>query len=247
MKCESCQQDNKNKAVFCSNCGKRIVAEVAEEYEAHVKKISVFFFTLLLYIAILHLTKLATDFTTTVIADVIFIAIVIVFTIIHYSSIKPQFTLRSLKPLALLLVPIVAIGFAFVVHGVASFMNRSLFDREESTYLTHYLETSNPLFYAILSIGVMPAIFEEIAFRGILFRELEMITTKPAVILITSILFTLLHFSLLSVIWLFPGALALGYLRAKYNTIAYGVLAHFTYNTSIVLIQYYTLRTVMPI
>lgn len=232
--------------MFCSHCGKRLQIEaiaIEEEYESHVKKVSVFFFTLLAYIAILHFTHFAVGFEGSLLADVLFILIVVVFTVIHFNSIKPQFSFNTIKPLAVLLTLICATAFACIVHVFANLMNKSLFDNVEVSYLDHYKETSNPLLWAILSIGVMPAIFEEIAFRGILFRELELITTTPAVILITSILFTLLHFSFLSVIWLFPGALALGYLRARYKTINYGILAHFTYNTSIVLIEYYTMKS----
>jgi len=147
------------------------------------------------------------------------------------------FNFTLLKPLVLLIVFGSTACMALCVHMFATYLNNSLFDRTQQIYYDFYKDSPYPLLLCILSIGVVPAIFEEIAFRGILFSELLFVTNKNAVILITSILFTLLHFSVISIIWLFPFALAMGYLRAKYNTILYGVLAHFTYNTSIVVIE----------
>jgi membrane protease YdiL (CAAX protease family) len=38
-----------------------------------------------------------------------------------------------------------------------------------------------------------------------------------------------------------------GYLRARYRTLWYSIFAHFTYNTSIVLIEYFNLWPLSPI
>ncbi|MFI5141779.1 MAG: CPBP family intramembrane glutamic endopeptidase [Bacteroidia bacterium] len=126
---------------------------------------------------------------------------------------------------------------ALAVHYLASFINQNVFSAHNSIYYNAYLDSPSPLFFSILSIGVFPALFEEIAFRGILFNETLKVTSLKSTILITSILFTLLHFSLISSIWLFPGGLIFGYLRAKHKTLLYGVLGHFTYNSSVVLLQ----------
>jgi membrane protease YdiL (CAAX protease family) len=194
------------------------------------------------YIALLHLTKFQQDLPTILIADTLFVMIIIVFFIINFKSVSDLFNITRLKPLVLIIVLISAIGMAFIVHSFANYLNKNLFDRTQQIYYDYYKDSDYPMLLSIISIGVLPAIFEEIAFRGILFTELLNVTNKNAVILITSMLFTLLHFSLISVIWLFPLALTFGYLRAKYNTILYGVAAHFSYNTSIVLIQLLMLK-----
>ncbi|MGP8217148.1 MAG: CPBP family intramembrane glutamic endopeptidase [Bacteroidia bacterium] len=237
-KCPYCQEENRSKAVFCSNCGKKISTDIKPDYEKHVKGFSIFFFTLLGYIAVLHFIKPA-DYTMMLLSQVAFIFIIIVFFIIYFREVAPLFRLGSLRLLTLFGVLISACIMAFAVCKLGDFMNKSLFNREEYSYYEYFGESSHPLLMAILFIGVVPALFEELAFRGILFNELLKILPYRPVIIITSLLFTLLHFSLLSVIWLFPGAIAVGYLRAKYNTLNYGILAHFTYNTSIVFLQVY--------
>jgi membrane protease YdiL (CAAX protease family) len=242
MKCPECQQENRSKAVFCSNCGKKLLADDTPSFEKHVNKVNVFFFVMLGFIALLDFTEFQKDLRTILITDAIFVSIIVTFLVIHFNSVKGLFNLARLNPLIIVAVFVSAICMAFAVHSFATYLNRSLFDRTQGLYYEYYKESPYPLLFCIVSIGVVPAIFEEIAFRGILFTELLNVTNKNAVILITSILFTLLHFSVISAIWLFPFALALGYLRARYNTILYGVLAHFTYNTSIVLIQLHLLK-----
>ncbi len=239
MRCAECQQENRSKAVFCSNCGKRLIADEAPSFEKHVNKVSVFFFVLLGYIALLRFTKFQQDLQTIIISDVIFIGLIIIFFFINFKGVKELFNVRKLNPLILLIIVVSAIGMAFAVQTFANYLNNTLFDRTQEAYYDYYKESPYPLLLSVISIGLVPAIFEEIAFRGILFTELLHVTNKNAVILITSILFTILHFSILSVIWLFPFALAMGYLRAKYNTILYGIACHFTYNTSIVLIEWW--------
>ncbi|MBK6986473.1 MAG: CPBP family intramembrane metalloprotease [Bacteroidetes bacterium] len=72
-----------------------------------------------------------------------------------------------------------------------------------------------------------------------MFNELQKITSVSATIIITTVLFTILHFSLISFLWIFPIGMLFGYLRAKNNSLLYGIIGHFIYNSSIVLIEYF--------
>jgi membrane protease YdiL (CAAX protease family) len=239
MKCPNCQLENRSKALFCSGCGKKLVADEAPTYNTHVRRVSIFFFTLLGYIAIMDFTGPAANFFVVCLWHLFFAVIIIVFFIVNYKGVSPLFSIRNFKPLAVCLVLIIAFIAAVAVSYLGNFLNRNLFNKTEVVYYEHFTESAHPLLLCILFVGVFPALFEEMAFRGILFNDLIKITNTWAVILISSILFTLLHLSVISVIWLFPGAIGLGYMRARYNTINYGILAHFTYNTSIVLLQVY--------
>jgi membrane protease YdiL (CAAX protease family) len=69
------------------------------------------------------------------------------------------------------------------------------------------------------------------------FNELSKITGIKSTIIISAILFTMLHLSLLSIFWIFPIGLIFGYFRAKYNTLWYGIIGHLIYNSCIVLIE----------
>lgn len=90
---------------------------------------------------------------------------------------------------------------------------------------------------AILSIAVFPALTEEMAFRGILFSQLERLTTRNAAIVVTGFIFAWTHFSFISLIWLVPAGLFFGWMRSHYRTIWYGVLCHFAHNATVVLLE----------
>ena len=49
---------------------------------------------------------------------------------------------------------------------------------------------------------------------------------------------TKIHLSIISLLWLVPLGLVLGFLRGKYNTLWYGMVAHFTYNFAITIFEF---------
>jgi membrane protease YdiL (CAAX protease family) len=94
----------------------------------------------------------------------------------------------------------------------------------------------------ILVVALQPAIFEELAFRGVLQEGLNKITDKKQAIFISAFLFTILHMSFISFFWLLPFALCLGYVRMKEETIWYGVLIHFCFNTTACFLEFFELN-----
>ena len=92
---------------------------------------------------------------------------------------------------------------------------------------------------ALLFIAVFPAVFEELAFRGFVFRKVEAITRNPnSALWASSILFAMVHFSFLSLFWLLPFGLFLGWLRLRYQTLLYGMVAHFLHNGLVVMQEF---------
>lgn len=238
MNCLNCKYDNHNLATYCSNCGHKINNEKVGDYNVSIKSISIFFFTLLAYIGILNFSNFNDSYESVLFADSVFGIIIIVFFWYNYKTTIRLFNLKKKSLSTIFKIIIIAPLVALVVYYIAQFFNQSVFDNSENTYYNQFIASPAPLFLSILSIGVMPAVFEEIAFRGIMFNELLKIMGLKPTIFVTSILFTILHLSLISVLWIFPGGLLLGYFRAKYNTLFYSILTHFIYNSSIVLIQF---------
>lgn len=91
---------------------------------------------------------------------------------------------------------------------------------------------------ASLSVAVFPAITEELAFRGILFSQLEQLTTPMATIAVTGFLFAWTHFSFISLFWLVPAGIFFGWMRWRYKTIWYGVACHFAHNMTLVVLGF---------
>jgi membrane protease YdiL (CAAX protease family) len=107
-----------------------------------------------------------------------------------------------------------------------------------NTYV-QYLYLEHPLAWGIFFIAILPPIFEELAFRGYLFNLLKRVTNARNTIIATSFLFALVHFSFISIIWIFPFGLLLGYLRNKYNTLWLGMIIHFIHNLIVFLLDYF--------
>jgi membrane protease YdiL (CAAX protease family) len=241
MNCPKCETENTKAHRFCGKCGTKLITRPNDNYQIAVRNTKVFFFILLGYIALLNVAKYSSNYINSLIADLVFAGIVITFFMLNYkvllALIIPRFS--NIKLLIILCVSFPV--FAFIITHFANFLNQSSFNPTNSSYYEHYADSPFPLLFCIISIGVFPAIFEEIAFRGILFNELKNIMSVNATIILTTILFTILHFSFISFLWIFPTGLLFGYLRSKHNTLLYGIIGHFIYNASIVLIEYFKL------
>ncbi len=238
MTCKNCQNRITQNAVFCGKCGaKKEDTKSTSDYNQHIKKVAIIFFTLVTYITILNLSEITNNKTNSIINDVIFSVIVLIFAFYDRKTIKRIIQKPKGNKKLILYIVIIAPIFAFLVHHFADLLNEHLFHQMK---ISDVQQTSFSIFnfsISILSIAIFPAIFEELAFRGVIFEELTKIANLKIAIIISSILFAILHFSLISILWIFPSGIVLGYLRAKYRNLWYGILGHFIYNSSIVIIE----------
>jgi len=238
MLCNNCQHKNQQKANFCGKCGSKINSPVATfDYNKYVKRISFLFFVMLAYVTIINFLDFGTNYIYTLLIDILFGIIILIFYLIDPISINKLLRLKRLKKHIIIKIMMIAPMVAALVSLIANFLNQSVFDRSQTTYYEHFIDSPAPILFTIISIGLFPAIFEEVAFRGILFNDLVKITRVKSSIIISAILFTILHLSLISILWIFPIGLLFGYFRAKYRTMWYGIIGHFVYNISIVAIE----------
>ena len=133
-----------------------------------------------------------------------------------------------------ILIPL--LGLNIVYHGWL----KSLMQDE------HFHDPMAGLFQAlglpgmILLICVFPAIMEEIAFRGLLQHWLEIAVRPTKAMLLSAILFAGLHFSLVSLPYLFLVGLLLGWMKYRTRSLYPSMLVHFLHNLTVVLIAYYS-------
>jgi membrane protease YdiL (CAAX protease family) len=110
------------------------------------------------------------------------------------------------------------------------FVNLKL-PKDYGIYLSDYKILIGFIFYATL-----PAIVEEIFFRGFIFDKLKLIYSVKNSIIISSILFYLMHLvygTFLSFLYILPLGIFLGYLKTKYHNLLYPIAAHLIYNFTI--------------
>lgn len=102
------------------------------------------------------------------------------------------------------------------------------------------METPWELLFTILIVAVLPAIGEELVFRGVLQQELERATRRPAVaIWISALIFSAFHLQFAGLLPRLLLGAGLGYLFYWARSLWAPVIAHFVVNGVQVAGQYY--------
>ena len=239
--CHYCQAEQVAGYNFCSGCGRRnssIVKTKSREEGAfnwNLKYLAIYSFLSILLLLINTLTE---DTLEVLLFSTFFFA----FMDVVFASIQPaawslfKVNIKKIVPL-LTIVPICIVSGVVITYST-DHLNLLLFEEAYSTIYLFY-ELEHPLLYAIIVMAVFPAVFEELAFRGFVFNSLKAIGGKRSAIWGSAFLFGLVHLSLLSIVWIIPFGLLLAYYRNKHSTIVYGIIGHFTHNTTVVLLEYY--------
>lgn len=129
-------------------------------------------------------------------------------------------------------------GLFIVVFGVLETIAR-LLPVGDSAFMEKVNASITQLPFFLLGAAVMPAVFEELLFRGLLFGSLRGVLDKHSTVAITAGLFTFSHpqyewyILLLQVL---PLGVFLGYARANTGSTWTGILLHLTNNAASVLL-----------
>jgi uncharacterized protein len=239
--CKHCGKLLQPTDVFCGQCGREVVAVQQMSRDDAFTTLSptllYYFSTLILLLTYKFTSAFPPAFEGQLIVSIIDIAIVIAFWIYARKELKPLFSFSGFSfRIALLTVAGALVG-SVVVTLIADLIHVSISD---DVFYDPYLfqDTAFPLLISILFICVQPAIFEEVAFRGFMFTNLEKATSPFGAVYITGFVFGIMHLAFISLIWLVPIGLVFALLRLKYNTLWYGIIGHFTYNLGIILIEF---------
>ncbi len=236
--CNNCRKYVVAGSKFCRHCG--TIQEKIIDHEVHKPVIAalVIFYSLELLLCLLvHFNDNISGWKALMIVDGIMAFSAIFFFAFIWHDVKHLLRWKSFSVKKSLLYASAAIAASFIVHWLITKLNLTLFESDNYYYYT-YLSSPSPALFMVLMTAISPALFEELAYRGFVMGGLLKIMDSRAAIFISAFVFALIHLSLLSFFWLFPFALALGYLRVKENTIWYGVLVHFCFNGLVCLLEF---------
>ena len=168
---------------------------------------------------------------------IIEIATVALPTMIYQRICKTAPAFSSAKPFSPEKLIIVLLGaFAMIFGAIAITTLLSHLGIIQASHFT-YTDITLPdmpsrlssMLFASLTFALIPAFCEEILCRGVLFAEYEKYGTVFSVVL-SSVFFSMMHFSLDKLpLYLFCG-LVLGFLRAFTDSSLASIIAHFIYN-----------------
>jgi membrane protease YdiL (CAAX protease family) len=168
-----------------------------------------------------------------VIASAIDAVIVLVAVGLRYRKLLFLFQLRPSELRDSLVL--VGIAFLFVTLASAYFWTIAWLGVPIASATATYARAGWPVWSMFLMISVMPAVFEELAFRGVIQSTLERMLNARDAWLIQAALFSVLHLSPLMFPSHFLMGLCFGYMRRRSRSIYPGMLLHACWNALSVL------------
>jgi membrane protease YdiL (CAAX protease family) len=130
---------------------------------------------------------------------------------------------------------------AYIILGTIVTVLETHFPAFRSEGMTTMLQANikNPLL-TLLAIGLAVPFFEELIFRGWLYKKLELTFTSTISLIVTSLVFTLIHaqYNAYILTTLFALSMILGLMRQKSGSIWPGVIIHCLNNTVATLIAF---------
>ncbi|MBV8390130.1 MAG: CPBP family intramembrane metalloprotease [Mucilaginibacter sp.] len=243
--CSTCNEQIAPGSRFCKYCGAAQIQECytssSEEKWIAIKQLGLFFVIDAVICCIAGFTDFFKSFTWHVTIDILLASCAVFFFFYNWRSTRSLLNWKSFSITKLLFYCLSAILASFTVSFVVGWLNRALFSKVFS-YYAFYEDLHHGKLIMISFIAVMPALFEEIGYRGFLLQKLLQVVDKKQAIFISAFLFAIMHTSFISLFWLIPFGLYLAYIRMKENTLWYGVCVHFCFNFTVCMSEFYRLE-----
>lgn len=232
--CSFCGSLMEPDAVVCYQCGSPTVP--VEEWEGafvRYRSLVVSFFAINLVVCLIFnfWPPAGETITGLIIVDGFLFLCALFYAYRMRELIRPLLVWNHFSWWRLLVVIVVAILSAVCVNYGVKWINRSVFDRE-LYYYSSFRHLAFPKLSMFLLIALFPAFSEELAYRGVIQAGLLKIMHSRQAVVMTALLFAIIHMSIISFVWLLPFALFLGYVRQRSKTIWYGIIIHFFFNAT---------------
>ena len=225
--------------VFCGSCGMKRRQDVSVKEKQSIRQVIIFYITFLVFAIVSYVIYLESEsLLTEIVLESVFILLTIMFSLMDFSRILKLYSIKYINWKNLGFSIIFPVFTAAIVYYGISGLNVLLME-EDYNMMYDYMDYENSFLWAFIFIAIVAPIFEELAFRGYLFNQLMNFASPRVTIIATALIFALVHFSFISVLWIFPFGLVLGYLRYKYRTLWLGMLVHFIHNLLVLLLDYY--------
>jgi membrane protease YdiL (CAAX protease family) len=239
LKCPNCETKLTDSDRFCRKCGFRF--EVDQEPDIvsrkwnNVRQLLLFFIIEAVICASSHLKALHNLGSNTFL-DIALAVTTVVFVSLNWKDCKPLLVWNNFSLRRLTVCCFLAVVGSVAVNIIVDWLNESLWGERESFYL-FYSSHKHAALLTIFFVAVAPAIFEELAFRVFLLGKLLAVFEKNQAVFISAFMFGIIHMSFISLFWLIPFGLIVGYFRIRQNTMWYGTCIHFCFNLTATIID----------
>jgi membrane protease YdiL (CAAX protease family) len=236
--CSSLVQDDQR---YCHNCGAYISSQAATVNifnNASLRQIFAFYFIYLFICLLVKHTSWFNNYDNLFWIEIVLAIITLRFVWLNRREMKAIVKFQNFNWYVLLGVIGIAVAASCIVSLSVREVNVTFFNTDVS-YFRAYRLYSYPTLIMIYSIALAPAMFEELAFRGVMYNHCASFLDERLVVAVTAFLFAIMHLSLLSLVWLIPFGFFIGNLRRRYNTVWYGIIFHFIFNLSACIMDLY--------
>ena len=231
--CPACATAFKDAAAFCAGCGRRRTAVETEGIGFAIK-----FYLALLAVQILAmvLVRTGTDlFTVIAFATGALALVTFVVAGLHRKLVLPAYRGIGFGPigygLILIASPVVLLVIGGYVYGLAHAFG--LHQDELEAFRGHGLAAMVGL------VAIAPPVFEELAFRGLVYGALAKSMRRSEAYLISSFAFAMLHLSIPALLTHLPLGMYLCWLRERSGSMYPSMFAHFCHNLGVVIVELY--------
>ena len=239
--CDECGSPVTDHHRYCYNCGAYLGSQAVTINifnNTALRRVFIFYFLYLFICLLVKHTSWFNSYDELFWVEVVLAAITMFFAWKNRVHILPILRFNNFKWPVLLAVITIAFGASLLVSFSVREVNITFFDSEVSYYDAYKLYYF-PIVLMIYSIAILPAFFEELAFRGVMYNYCREFLDERLVVSVTAFLFAIMHLSLISLVWLIPFGFFIGHLRRRYNTLWYGVVFHFIFNLTACLLDLY--------
>jgi len=230
--CQECDVEVHEEQRYCHNCGNYLAAEAVTINifnNRDLRNIFVFYFIYLFACLFIKHSSWFNTYDELFWVELTLAALTLWFVKQNWAGIKPVLRFNNFKWHVLAGVVGIGIAGSLLVSVSVNELNVTFF-RTDYSFYEAYKIYNYPLLVMIYSIALMPAIFEELAFRGVMYNYCNNFLDERLVVAVTAFLFAVMHLNMMSLVWLIPFAFFIGNLRRKYNTLWYGFILHFVFN-----------------
>jgi membrane protease YdiL (CAAX protease family) len=251
--CAACGRTLKAGAGFCGSCGHRVgdpppALKRKENFLAIRNRVArewrevsfvITFYVVMLVIQVVAGVAVragAEEFTALVVGDILLAAAVVVIVMAKRLQIVPLLNRPGFGPLlygaiALASVPVYLLIHLFVLGLQAAF-------HVETPRCLDAFE-GRAFWWPLLIVCVNAAVFEELAFRGVIFGVLRKHVGLQETMLITAAAFAILHLSAFALVSHTLMGLYFGWLRYRSESLYPAMLAHFLHNALALANEYW--------
>jgi len=170
----------------------------------------------------------------------LFVDALIVLIFFFFNKKKDNEIIAKLKTKKILLYILLAVICYLVLYPIVTSFNSIIYKFFPERDLSYNLTTAN-YFISLIPMVILPAIAEELLYRGLIFKGLQKAGNTFAII-VSAIMFSLFHLSLEQTIYPILMGLILAVIMCYENNIIYCITLHLTNNFLALTIKYFNIN-----